>query len=122
MLVALVAVSALLVLLFRATTGPGEVLRDFARAMADEDCPGSYALLDPTVQEELTEDEWCAALPGPASHLSPDFEIERVVLEGDVARIAVSRERSTPGTWLLRRADRSWRVLGAGGGVEFPSG
>ena len=121
-LVALVAVSSLIVLLFRTTTGPGEVLRTFARELADGDCPRTYALLDRSVRDDLTEEEWCAALPGVAAALSPDFEIQRVVLAGDVARIDVAGGGSAPATWLLARGERTWWVLGAGAPLEFPPG
>ena len=121
-LVALVAVSSLIVLLFRSTTGPGEVLRRFAREVADGDCPGSYALLDRSVRDDLTEEEWCAAVPSLTAELSPDFEIKRVVLAGDVARIEVADGGSASATWLLARGDRTWWVLGSGAPLEFPSG
>lgn len=119
-LVALVAVSGLLVLLFRETVGPGQVLRDFSRRLEARDCPGSYDLLDGLVQRRLDQEDWCEAVPRLRERLTPGFDIDRVVLEEDVARIVLEGDGRPPATWVLRRFDRSWRVLGAAGPVEFP--
>lgn len=119
--VALVAVSALIYVLFRETVGPGEVLRDFAERLAEEDCPGSYDLLDGSVRALISEDEWCDEVPGLAEKLSPDFEIDQVVLSGGDARVEVSGTGTTTGAWFLRRDGRSWAVLGGGAAIEFPT-
>ncbi|HEX6262095.1 MAG TPA: hypothetical protein VF097_04535 [Actinomycetota bacterium] len=119
--VALVAVSALLYVLFRETVGPGEVLRDFAEALSEDDCPGSYDLLDGSVRASITEEEWCDEVPGLAAKLSPRFEIERVILSGGDARVEVSGPETTTGAWFLRRQGRSWTVLGGGDAIEFPT-
>lgn len=118
--VALVAVSALIYLLFRETVGPGQVLRDFAELLADEDCPGTYHLLDGSVRASISEEDWCEEVPRLAERLSPEFEIERVVLEGTDARVEVSGAGTTRGAWFLRREGRSWAVLGAGAAIGFP--
>jgi hypothetical protein len=119
-LVALVAVSALIFVLFRETVGPGEVLRDFAESLAEDDCPGSYELLDDNVRASFPEGEWCEEVPGLADTLSPDFEIDRVILEGTGARVEVSGSGTTAGAWFLTRDDGSWVVTGAGAAVDFP--
>lgn len=119
-LVALVAVSALIFVLFRETVGPGEVLRDFAESLAEDDCPGSYELLDENVRASFPESEWCEEVPGLADTLSPDFEIDRVILEGTGARVEVSGSGTTTGAWFLTRDDGSWVVTGAGAAVDFP--
>lgn len=121
MAVALVAVSALIYVLFRETVGPGEVLRNFAERLADEDCPGSYDLLDASVRSSIAEDEWCGEVPALADRLPPEFEIERVVLEGTDARVEVSGAGTTAGAWFLRREGGSWAVLGAGAAIDFPT-
>lgn len=119
--VALVAVSALIFVLFQQTVGPGEVLRDFAETLAREDCPASYDMLDASVRRSMTEDEWCDEVPALAGKLSPDFEIDRVVLAGGDARVEVSGPATTTGAWFLRRDERSWAVLGGGDAIEFPA-
>ena len=120
-LVALVAVSALIFVLFRETVGPGEVLRDFAEALAEDDCPGSYQLLDAGVRASIPEDEWCEEVPRLADALPRDFEIDRVILEGTGARVEVSGTGTSTGAWFLTRDDSSWVVKGAGAAVGFPS-
>jgi hypothetical protein len=120
-LVALVAVSALIFVLFRETVGPGEVLRDFTERLAEDDCPGSYELLDGSVRASIPEDEWCEEMPRLADTISPDFEIDRVILEGTGARVEVSGPGTTTGAWFLTRDDGSWVVKGAGTAVGFPA-
>jgi len=115
--VALFAVSGLLVLLFQKTTGPGEVLRDFARLVAEGDCPGSYALLDPSV--DLTEDDWCRNLASVEEALPADFAIVRVVLEGTDARIRVEAG-GRESVWILAHEERTWFVLGTEDPAVFP--
>lgn len=120
-LVALVAVSALIVVLFRETVGPGEVLRDFAERTADGDCGGSYELLDGGVRSSVSQEEWCDLVPGMAEQISPEFEIDRVILEGTGARVEVSGSGTTTGAWFLTRQGGSWAVRGAGAAIEFPT-
>lgn len=110
--VALIAVSGLLVLLFQKTTGPGEVLRDFARLVAAADCSGSFELLDPSIATD--EEAWCDGLVSVEEALPPSFEVLRVVLEEGNARITV-RAEGRESVWILSRDDRSWRVLGTEG-------
>lgn len=121
MAVALIAVSALIYVLFQETVGPGEVLRSFAERLADEDCPGSYDLLDASVRSSIAEEAWCQEVARLAEQLPPEFEIERVILEGTDARVDVSGGGTTAGAWFLRREDRSWAVLGAGAAIDFPT-
>jgi hypothetical protein len=117
-LLALVAVSLLLLLLYRETRGPGEILRLFARAVDEGDCAGSYELLDGGVQTQVGEDAWCAGLAAVDDSLDADFGVERAVLEGDEAEVHVSGVPVE--VWRLRRyGERSWRVLGPEGG--FPA-
>lgn len=121
-LIALVAVSGLIYLLFQETVGPGQVLRDFAGRVEVQDCQGSYDLLDPALADQVEPDPWCDGLPRLSAHLNPGFDIERVVLEGEVARIEIAGEGITPASWFLSRDGRSWRVRGVSGDVELPGG
>lgn len=121
-LIALVAVSGLIYVLFQETIGPGQVLRDFSRRVEVRDCPGSYDLLDPELAEQVEPDTWCDDLPQLSRHLHPGFDIERVVLEGELARIEIDGEGITPASWFLSREGRSWLVRGVSGDVDFPGG
>jgi hypothetical protein len=116
--IALVAVSLLLLLLYRETRGPGEILREFARAVDEGDCAGSYELLDAGVQAGTGEDAWCTMLPTVDDSIDADFALERAVLEGDQAEVHVSGVPAE--VWRLRRfGERSWRVLGPEAGYPF---
>jgi hypothetical protein len=116
--VALVAVSGLLYLLYTRTTGPGQVLREFIEQVEAGDCPGSYALLDPSLRVE--PDRWCAQLEAMAGRLDPGFQVRRVILEGEVALVHITNPDGTRQTWKLRRADRSWRIFRAPKGLMLP--
>lgn len=121
-LIALVAVSGLIYLLFQETVGPGQVLRDFSRRVEVQDCPGSFELLDPEIAGMIGQDLWCDGLQELSQDINPGFSIERVVLEGELARIDIDGEGVTPASWFLSRDGRSWLVRGVTGDVAFPGG
>ena len=108
----------MIALLYRETRGPGEILRDFARAVDEEDCAGSYGLLDESVQAALSEDAWCDRLAEVDRQIDADFTLEQAVLEGDEAVVHI--RGASIESWTLRRfGERSWRVLGPGEGGSF---
>jgi hypothetical protein len=118
-IIALVAVSLLLAILYRETKGPGEILREFARKLDEGDCRASFDLLHPSITSAtagarpgLTATDWCDQLAAPTDgQLDADFELERAVLTGDRATVHISG--SAERMWLLARyGERSWRVLG----------
>jgi len=117
--VALVAVSGLILALYRETRGPGEILRRFAEAVDAGDCDGSYDLLHGTVRATGDEAQWCDGTMADAdAMIDADFTLERAVLEGDRARVEVSGVPET--VWILgRHGERSWRVIGPEGGFLF---
>lgn len=110
--VALVAVSGLILALYRETRGPGEILRRFAEAVDKGDCETSYDLLHGTVRATLDEAHWCEGTMADAdAMIDADFALELAVLEGDRARVEVSGVPES--VWILgRHAERSWRVIG----------
>ncbi|MGH2653289.1 MAG: hypothetical protein ACRDHV_02925 [Actinomycetota bacterium] len=120
--VALVAVSGLILALYRETRGPGEILRRFAEAVDAGDCGGSYDLLHGTVRAARDEAEWCeTGLPATDRVLDAAFTLERAVLEGDRARVEISGPPET--VWILgRHGERSWRVIGLPQGLPWESG
>ena len=111
-LVALVAVSGLILALYRETRGPGEILRRFAEAVDEGDCRGSYDLLHGTARATLDETDWCEnGLPATDPLIDADFSLERAILQGDRARVEISGVPET--VWILgRHGERSWRVIG----------
>ena len=109
--VALVAVSGLIALLYRETRGPGEILREFARRVDEGDCTGSYDLLAESVRGQVPEDQWCRRVPAIDQEIDAGFRIERAVLTGDHATVHISGPAADE--WVLERyGQRSWRVLG----------
>ena len=115
--IALIAGSALIYILYRETRGPGEILREFAKRVDRGDCAGSYELLDEGVRAGFTEGQWCAqTLPSLDEGLDSDFTLEHAVLEGDTAEVEISGVELT--RWRLNRfGERSWRVVGPEGGL-----
>jgi hypothetical protein len=117
---ALVIVSGLIFLLYEETRGPGEILREFARAVDREDCGGSYALLDESVHHQIPEDAWCEGLSQVNEQIDADFRLEQAVLREDRAVVHISG--SGIDVWTLRRhGERSWRVLSPGEDGSFPA-
>jgi hypothetical protein len=117
MVVALVAVTALLYLLYTRTTGPGQVLRDFIEQVEAGDCEGSYERLDPSLQ--IDPETWCERLSELGEQVDARFAVRRVVLEENVAVVSVRNPDGTEAVWRLRRDGRSWRVLEPVTGVEL---
>jgi len=116
--IAVGAVTGLIALLYRETRGPGEILRQFARAVDDGDCPGSYELLDDSVHAVVSEDAWCDRLPQVDGQIDADFTVEQAVLEGDGAVVHIGDAPIE--SWTLQRfGERSWRVVGPGKGGSF---
>jgi hypothetical protein len=115
-IIALLAVSGLILLLYEETRGPGEILRQFAEAVDDGDCAGSYELLDGRARAAVDETRWCdEVLPMVDEQIDADFDLEQAVLQGDQAEVHVSGVPAT--VWRLQRfGERSWRVLGPGEG------
>lgn len=117
--IAIIAASVLIYVLYKETRGPGEILREFARRVDRHDCAGSYDLLDADVQAGLTGDQWCTqVLPSINEGLDSDFSLERAVLQGDVATVQISGVEMT--SWQLSRfGERSWRVVGPPQGLAL---
>ena len=109
--VALVAVSGLIYLLYRETRGPGEILRRFARSVDAGDCGESYDLLHEDARAGIAEQEWCDRLASVDEMISADFTLEEAVLEADEARVKIVG--APEDEWRLgRHGERSWRVIG----------
>jgi hypothetical protein len=119
-IIALLAVSGLILLLYEETRGPGEILRRFARAVDDGDCSSSYDLLDGSVRSSVDEATWCEqVLPTVDAQIDRDFDLDRAVLQGDLALVHITGVEAE--VWRLRRfEERSWRVVGPTDGLALP--
>ena len=113
--VAILAVSALLWVLFQKTTGPGEIVHNYYEAAASGDCDGAYSLLSPGLQQAQDADPFCTALkesPG----LEADPKIEAVTLIGPegtakAAQVSVDGCGDAPSvTWALQRQGETWVI------------
>jgi hypothetical protein len=114
-----VLISGLLLVLFRKTEGPAPVLRDFAERVREGDCAGSYELLDSSVRDSVTEETWCGEIASVGGLLHPQFRVKEMQLLDRVAEITLEDGAPAP-VWRLRKAGRSWRVLGPTEGFPLP--
>jgi len=115
-----VLISGLLFLLFRKTEGPAPVLRDFAQRVREGDCSGSYALLDTSVQDSVTEETWCSEFASVGGLLDPAFRVEEMELLDRVAELRLEDGAAAAPVWRLRKIGGSWRVLGPAEGFPLP--
>lgn len=115
-LVALLAVSGLIYLLYNRTVGPAEVLREFAENLDAGDCVAAYDLLDERSRGAVSEEEFCAAdVPRLDEELDADFTLDRVVYHRQTQTADVTVVgREDP--WRLKRDGNSWRVVVTAGG------
>ena len=111
--VALLAVSALLWVLFQKTTGPGEIVHRYYQAASSGDCDAAYSLLSPGLQQAEPHDSFC----GDLGAWSPsDPKIVAVTLigpEGTARAAAVSIEGcdgAPPVVWKLARQGDTWVI------------
>jgi hypothetical protein len=123
LVVAVAAVSVLIFVLFKKTTGPGQVVRAYYSAVAARDCGAAYGDLAPAVRARVSRGRFCDALAG--SGPSPTgVVIETVTGCGEPpARFALVRVRelgsgaaSSDVEWELVRIGGSWRIS------AFPAG
>jgi hypothetical protein len=115
-LVAVGAVSALIFVLFKSTTGPGQELRHYYEKVADGDCEAAYAELSTKLRSRTEEKNFCVqihAVPEPTG-----ITIKSVTGFGEPpARFAlVMVLEEGPGavtesvTWKMVREGSSWRI------------
>lgn len=107
-----VIVTLLIVLLFRETTGPGEVLHEYHTAIAQGDCARAYGLLAPQAQQETSRETFCEFISDEGK-VPKDFTIEMIVLRGergDSAEVTAEYPDGTDATWMLVQDGDSWRI------------
>ena len=110
--VAIVAVTGLIYLLYNRTQGPAEVLRDFARAADRGDCEAAYELLDERVREGLDQGTFCTLRFATVDEgLDAGFTLDRVVYHQSTQTADVTITNAGIETWRLKRHGNTWRVV-----------
>lgn len=110
--VAVLAVSGLIYLLYNRTRGPAEVLRDFAEAVDAGECEAAYDLLADGSRAAIDQEAFCDTdLAGIDRRLDADFTLDRFVYhqETQTADLTVTGPSSEP--WRLRRHGNTWRLV-----------
>lgn len=111
-IVALLAVTGLIYLLYNRTQGPAEILRDFARAADRGDCEAAYDLLDERVREGLDQETFCTLRFSSIDEgLDAGFTLDRVVYHQSTQTADVTLTNAGIETWRLKRHGNSWRVV-----------
>lgn len=112
--VAVLAVSALIWVLFQKTTGPGEIVHRYYQAAAGGDCDTAYSVLSPDLQQTIGHDAFCSGtLDG---SLPADPKIESVTLTGPegtakTAAVTVAGASGAPAlVWDLARQGDTWVI------------
>lgn len=120
LIVAVAAVSALIYVLFRNTTGPGQTLRKYYEAVAAGDCDTAFDYLSMPLREKTGRTAFCDGVQAlsRADRVPTDVTIRVVTGYGEpparFARVVV-RERGPgafprPVRWRMLREGESWRV------------
>jgi hypothetical protein len=113
--IAVLAVSALIWVLFQKTTGPGEIVHDYYEAVAAGDCDGAFSLLSPVLQQDQDRESFCSG-SGTSSTVPADPRVESVTLvgpEGSAKAAAVTVDESGSGgptVWNLARQGDTWVI------------
>lgn len=110
--VALLAVSGLIYLLYNRTRGPAEVLRDFAEAVDAADCEAAYDLLSESSRASIDQETFCASqMPSIDEDLSADFTLDRVVYHRTTQTADLTVTSPESGPWRLERHGNTWRLV-----------
>jgi len=118
--VAVGSVSVLLLILFNRTTGPGEVLREYYRAVNAGDCDSSYELLADPVKSQTPKDAYCTEVAPLKGEFPPDFKIESIKLLGEevsaeTAEVVIQEPDSDASVaWDLTKEGDTWFISSLG--------
>lgn len=119
MVVAVLAILALVVVLYQRTTGPGEVVLTFYEDAASGNCAAATALLAPSIEASVREaaEGYCEAGAVPDSR-----RVESVTLEGpegdaDHSEVVIDAD-GTEVNWQLQREGADWFISGLPTGAD----
>ena len=115
-LVAVAAVSALIFVLFKSTTGPGQELRGYYEEVAAGDCEAAYAELSEKLRSRTEEKNFCVGIHGVP--VPTGITIKSVTGFGEpparFALVTVVEEghgaADHPITWKMIREGSTWRI------------
>jgi len=112
--VAVLAMSALVWVLFKGTVGPGETVRGVYDAVAAGDCAGAWEALAPGLQGERDEGSFCDDVSDAAGSVPSGVHVQKVTLlgdEGEATRAEVSmQEDDATVVWGVEREGHDWSV------------
>ena len=117
-LVAVGAVSVLIFVLVKSTTGPGQTLRRYYAAVASDDCGAAYGDLSTDLQHAITSDRFCSAVKGVQGKVPTAITIEAVTGCGEppaqFAKVSVTEHgpdaSAQPVRWHMIREGDDWKV------------
>ena len=118
--VAFGAVSALIFVLFKSTTGPGQTLRAYYEAVAADDCGTAYGYLSNTMRDRVGADDFCRSVLDAHQHglIPANVAIKSVTGFGEppaqyadvvVQELGPAANRGSVHWKMIREGD-SWRV------------
>ena len=119
LVVAVGAVSILILVLFRSTTGPGQTLREYYKAVSAGDCDAAYGLLSSPLRDGTDREDFCETVEQAVSDGVPNDVVIQVVTgfgepPARFARVTVEergRNASTEQiTWRMAREGGDWFV------------
>jgi hypothetical protein len=112
--VAMVAVTALVWVLFKQTVGPGESVRSVYDAVSQGDCPGAWSALSQELQAARDEAAFCDSLADVSPDVPDGVHVQKVVLlgdEGEATRADVSMQEGDEAVvWSVARNGDAWLI------------
>ena len=116
--VAVAAVTGLIYVLVKNTTGPGQTLRAYYEAVAAGDCGKAYGYLSIPLHGAIPQDRYCAAVAGARGRAPTSITIQSVTGCGEpparFARVTIvehgSDASAQPVVWHLVRQSDEWAV------------
>jgi hypothetical protein len=117
--IAVGAVSGLIYLLFKTTTGPGQTLRHYYEDVAAGDCDAAYGLLSTRLRKEVSHESFCVSVRhAERSGVPSEVKIKSVTGYGEpparYARVVVQERgraaTGSPVTWKMIREGSSWFI------------
>lgn len=112
--VAVLAMTALVWVLFKGTAGPGESVRGFYDAVGSGDCDAAWEALAPSARGDADQASFCAKASDAAATVPGGVHVQQVTLlgeEGEASRARVTMEEGdVSAVWSVERNGDRWYV------------